>query len=55
MEMSGFFKPAASKMSMTLTDEMARDTICRTASSTSSGDLLPPPPSTQIYHAEFRN
>jgi hypothetical protein len=39
--MSGFFKPAASKMSITLSDEMARETICRTASSSSSGDLPP--------------
>jgi hypothetical protein len=31
MEMSGFFNPAAAKMSMTFSEEMARETICRTA------------------------
>jgi hypothetical protein len=41
MEMSGFFNPAASKMSMTLSDEIARETICRTAMSNSSGDFPP--------------
>jgi hypothetical protein len=49
MEMSGFFKPAASKMSITLSDEMARETICRMASSNSSGDFLPPSPPTHKY------
>ena len=37
IEMSGFFNPAASKMSMTLSEEMARETICRTTKSNFSG------------------
>jgi hypothetical protein len=40
--MSGFFNPAASKMSMSLSEEMARETICRTACSSYSGDFAPP-------------
>ena len=35
--MSGFFSPAAAKMSMTSSDATARDTICRIAWSISSG------------------
>ena len=42
IEMSGFFNPAASKMSMSLSEEMARETICRTACSSYSGDFAPP-------------
>ena len=39
--MSGFFSPAAAKMSITSSDETARDTICRIAWSMSSGSRLP--------------
>ena len=45
------FQPGVSKMSMTLSDEMARETICRTAKSNSSGDF--PPPSLMQWHYSF--
>ena len=39
--MSGFLSPAAAKMSTTPSEATARDTICRTASSSSSSVFAP--------------
>ena len=41
IEISGFFSPAAAKMSITRSDEMALDTSWRIAWSRSSADLAP--------------
>ena len=42
IEMSGFFSPAAAKMSTTWSDETAFETSCRTAWSRSSADRCLP-------------